>query len=122
MGAIEDVEKAAVQGIARERAQAGAVEHDAVARQRQQEIVARAFGAGGRALEQQWIARRPARGHCEQVRGAGQAPRVDGGAGGGGHGGRGQSRRNTRVALVPPKPKPLETATSTRASRAVFGT
>src|SRR5690606_8639279 len=34
----------------------------------------------------------------------------------------GQRRRNTKVPLVPPKPKPLETATSTCASRATLGT
>ena len=33
-----------------------------------------------------------------------------------------QIRLNTRVPLVPPKPKPLETVTSTFFSRAVLGT
>jgi len=33
-----------------------------------------------------------------------------------------QMRRNTRVPLVPPKPKPLDMATSTFAWRAVLGT
>lgn len=33
-----------------------------------------------------------------------------------------QIRLNTSVPLVPPKPKPLETTTSTVASRAVLGT
>ena len=37
-------------------------------------------------------------------------------------GSRHQMRRNTRVPLVPPKPKPFDTATCTCASRAVFGT
>ena len=33
-----------------------------------------------------------------------------------------QTRLNTRVPLVPPKPKPFDIATSIFASRAVFGT
>ncbi len=33
-----------------------------------------------------------------------------------------QMRLNTSVPLVPPKPKPFDTTTSTLASRAVFGT
>src|SRR5690606_31142803 len=46
---------------------------------------------------------------------------VDGRRPGAGAAGR-QMRPNTRVPLVPPKPKPLDTATSTRAWRATLGT
>jgi hypothetical protein len=44
------------------------------------------------------------------------------GSGTAGRAGQARQRRKTRVALVPPNPKPFEIANSTSAFRATFGT
>ncbi len=94
------------------------VEPQAVAIAQQQQVPARQRIAAGDAFQQQRKTRRVGGLHPQQV-GAGSqlagqhrgmAPGFD------------QIVRNTRVPLVPPKPKPLDTATSTFFWRATLGT
>ena len=85
----------------------------------QQQVPAPLGGAGSDRFQQQRVTRRRQPVQGQQVGVCGERMGAE-------HGrprpGPGQARLNTRVPLVPPKPKPLDMATSTFAWRATLGT
>ena len=117
---VEHIEEVATQDDAMAIAHlAIAIELQGLLRKRGQHIEACRRRAVGNTFEQAGIALRMPCRQRQQVEPAGElAPRRQRR----GHPTRAQRLRNTRVPLVPPKPKPLETATEIFFSRATFGT